>query len=83
MAVESIIIESAERYVKELSKKIPVKSAWLFGSYICGQETRESDLDIAVVSEAFDVNAFLARRAANRIFLSSILRTILKFTVLV
>ena len=68
MAVEPIVVESAERYIKELNKKMPVTSAWLFGSYVRGQETPESDLDIAVVSEGFDVNAFLARRAANRIF---------------
>lgn len=68
MAIESIVIESAERYIQALNKKVPVKSAWLFGSYVRGQETPESDLDIAVVSEAFDVNAFLSRRAANRIF---------------
>lgn len=68
MAVNPVVIENAERYIKELNKKIPIKSAWLFGSYVRGQETPDSDLDIAVVSEAFDVNAFLARRAANRIF---------------
>lgn len=68
MAVEPIVIETARRYIEELNKKIPLQSAWVFGSRVRGDATEHSDLDIAVVSTEFDSNAFLARRAANRIF---------------
>jgi len=57
------IIEIVKRYIEELRKhNIPVREAILFGSYVRGSIKEESDIDVAVVSEAFTGDRFEDRR---------------------
>ena len=57
------VIEIIKRYVEELrSHNIPVNEVILFGSYAKGIVKEESDIDVAVISEAFTGNRFDDRR---------------------
>jgi len=57
------IIDIVKRYIEELRKhNIPVREAILFGSYVKGTIKEESDIDIAVVSDAFTGDRFEDRR---------------------
>ena len=62
-ASADLIIEIVKRYIEELRKhNIPVREAILFGSYVKGTIKEESDIDVAVVSEAFTGDRFEDRR---------------------
>ncbi|MDD4972344.1 MAG: nucleotidyltransferase domain-containing protein [Paludibacter sp.] len=43
------IIETAERFAKQIPHNLKVKKTYLFGSYAKGTESEESDIDIAIV----------------------------------
>ena len=43
-----------EDYVKKISNQIPIKKAFLFGSYSKGTYNEESDIDIAIFSDYFN-----------------------------
>jgi len=47
--VNKKIIETAERFAKQIPQSLKVKKAYLFGSYANGTEREESDIDIAIV----------------------------------
>ena len=44
-------IELAKSFLKQVSKRHPIQSAYLFGSYARGTQSDYSDIDIAVVFE--------------------------------
>ncbi len=49
------IITLIRNFVKRLSQEgIPIEKAFLYGSYVRGEENEESDIDIMLVSELFD-----------------------------
>jgi uncharacterized protein len=57
------IIDTVRRYIAELEKHhIPVSQAILYGSYANGRVREESDIDIALVSEAFTGDRYEDRR---------------------
>ena len=57
------IVKDIIKYVDELRKHgIPVQSAFLFGSWTTGRASEESDIDVALVSDAFTGDRFLDRR---------------------
>lgn len=58
------IIDTVRRYIAELEKHhIPVSQAILYGSYTNGGRVREeSDIDVALVSEAFTGDRYEDRR---------------------
>ena len=59
-----------EDYVARLTKQIPVNKVILFGSYVKGNYTRDSDIDIAIFSDYFkDMDGLQAFRI---LFLSSV-----------
>jgi uncharacterized protein len=47
------IEKALSEYLRELSQDIPVKSAFLFGSYATGKWTKDSDIDVAIFSSYF------------------------------
>ena len=64
MAVElDSIIDIIRKYIAELEKHhIPVREAILYGSYANRRVREESDIDVALVSEAFTGDRFEDRR---------------------
>ena len=62
-AINSEIASSVMKFVEEVSKKYKVNTIILFGSYAKGTNHKDSDIDIAIVSEDFvdiyDVMAIL------------------------
>ncbi len=48
------IIKISTDYINRIKIMIPVEKAFLFGSYAKGNYTKNSDLDIAVFSPAFE-----------------------------
>lgn len=48
-------------YLKELSKEIKLQKIILFGSYAKGKATKESDLDLVVISPDFSHRSFNER----------------------
>ena len=47
--VDKKIIELAKTYIKLIPNNMDLKGAYLFGSYVNGNEREESDIDIALV----------------------------------
>lgn len=46
----------ANKYIDIVSKKYPVKKAWLFGSYAKSNNRKDSDIDIAIlVKGSYDI----------------------------
>jgi hypothetical protein len=57
------LIEIITKYIRELeSHDIPVQEVFLFGSYAGKNPRSESDIDLAVISEAFTEDRFENRR---------------------
>ncbi len=48
------ILNSINKYIKEIEKHYHIIAIILFGSYAKGTENENSDIDIAVVSDDFD-----------------------------
>ena len=60
-----------DRYLQALTEnKIPIKQAFLFGSYAKGGYHEYSDIDIALVSSIFEGNRFADRNKIRKINLS-------------
>lgn len=58
------IIRLIEKYLKELQENgITIQEAILFGSYARGNPRKESDIDIALVSDSFTGDWFDDRRS--------------------
>ena len=53
-AINTEIINSIEKFIKEIKKKYNVEAIIIFGSYAKGTESEDSDIDIAIVSADFD-----------------------------
>jgi len=53
------IEEVIYRFAEELKKEIPVEKILLFGSYAEGESTEESDIDVIVVSPAFEKGKYI------------------------
>lgn len=52
--VNSEIVSVAAKYVEHVkSQGIPIENAYLFGSWAKGKPTKDSDIDICVVSRKF------------------------------
>ena len=49
-AINIDILESIQRYIKEVKKYYKIDSVILFGSYAKGTNHKDSDIDIAVIS---------------------------------
>ena len=43
--------ETIAKLIAEYFKTQPVLKAWLFGSYSCGQQREDSDVDILIVTD--------------------------------
>ena len=57
------VIDIIQQYLKELeAHDIHVREAILFGSYVKGTPKEESDIDIAIISDAFTGDWFDDRR---------------------
>ena len=67
--VKKTIIGTASRYVRQLPAELDVKKAFLFGSCALGQESEDSDIDIAVVlgnmTDFFETQMQLMRLRRN------------------
>jgi predicted nucleotidyltransferase len=50
---KSTVKKIAERYAELLKEEIDVQRVYLFGSYVKGTNTKDSDIDILVVSDSF------------------------------
>lgn len=48
------ILLATNEYINKLKKQIPVSKVILFGSYAKGNFTKDSDIDLAVFSSAFE-----------------------------
>ena len=66
--IPTIITTIIKRFIDELEKNnIPIKEAILFGSYVKGTYHDWSDIDVALVSDAFDGERFRDRNKIRRI----------------
>lgn len=69
--IPSRVKHIVKRFVDELEKNnMPVKEAILFGSYANGTFNEWSDIDLAVVSDAFEGDRFRDRCKIRKIKLS-------------
>lgn len=57
--IKDSIIRLVKKYLKEVKKSgIKIQKAYIYGSYASGKETRESDIDIAIISSDFTGDRF-------------------------
>ena len=57
MVEKSVAIEKAKAFIGSCIRTgLPVKEALLFGSYAKGVQQEYSDIDLAIISDAFSVN---------------------------
>ena len=62
-ASKDVIIQDIKRYVDELKRNgIPVQKTLLFGSWSKNSANEDSDIDIALISDAFTGDRFQDRR---------------------
>lgn len=65
------VIENLKGYIKLLEKnKYPIKTAILFGSYANGRYNEWSDIDVLLVSDAFEGERFNDKDKIRKITLS-------------
>ena len=57
--VDAEIITKVREYGMRVRKRLPVKNIILFGSYVKGTATSESDIDVAIVVEKLPDEDFL------------------------
>lgn len=70
MAPKSIL-KTAQRFIEIIRRQgIPVRNAYLFGSWVQGRADESSDIDLAVVSEKFQGIKFYDRRKLDDAVLS-------------
>ena len=55
--VDIKILNTVEKYIKEISKHYNIKAVYLFGSYAKGTNTEDSDIDVAIIINS-DNNVF-------------------------
>lgn len=55
---KSQALELARQYKTLVAERLPVKAVYLYGSYAKGNQTAESDIDIAVVVDKLSDNYF-------------------------
>ncbi len=48
------IVDSVNRFIEELRKHYTITAVILFGSYAKGTANKDSDIDIAIISDDFD-----------------------------
>ncbi|MCZ6820051.1 MAG: nucleotidyltransferase domain-containing protein [Calditrichaeota bacterium] len=66
IAPESVL-KLAKKFLKRIEEEgIPVESAYLFGSWVNGRATEFSDIDLAIVSSAFEGTKFYDRRKLDK-----------------
>ncbi len=66
MASEAIL-ESANRFVEKTREQgIPIEAVYLFGSWAKDRASEYSDIDLAIVSTAFEGVTFYDRRKLDR-----------------
>jgi predicted nucleotidyltransferase len=54
MALSEVEVkERVRRFVARVRERVPVSQVYLYGSYASGQAGENSDIDLAVVSDAF------------------------------
>jgi predicted nucleotidyltransferase len=53
-AISIDIQDSIMKYVEEVAKKYEIDAIILFGSYAKGNNTEDSDIDIAIISKDFE-----------------------------
>ncbi len=71
MAPEAVL-KTARKFIDSARKHgIPVEAAYLFGSWTQGRATEWSDIDLAVISSAFEGSKFYDRRKLYRAILET------------
>ncbi len=64
------VLDCAKKFVEKVREQgIPVEVAYLFGSWAQGRATEWSDIDLAIVSSAFEGTKFYDRRKLYRAIL--------------
>lgn len=53
------IASSITEYLTVLKKQYNLEKVFLFGSYVSGKATKESDIDLAIISSSFTGNKFI------------------------
>ena len=52
------ITETVNRYLMRVKEKFHIEKAFIFGFYANGTASKDSDIDIALISSAFSGNRF-------------------------
>ncbi len=67
--VKKTAVNIARKYISYLPKEMTVKKAYLFGSYAKGNQSDDSDIDVAIIidsaSDIFEIQMQLLRLRRN------------------
>lgn len=53
------VADSITQYLNVVRKQYNIEKVFLFGSYVSGKATKESDIDLAIISSSFTGNRFI------------------------
>lgn len=53
------VAETVYRYLLRVKEKFDIERAYIFGSYANGTASKDSDIDIALISSSFSGNRFI------------------------
>jgi uncharacterized protein len=53
---ETEVMSRVQRFIRRVEQHVPVRGAYLFGSYAAGTPNEASDIDVAVISPSFGAN---------------------------
>ena len=56
--IDNRIMEIVQKYVEKVSRKYKIKAIILFGSYAKGTEHKDSDIDIAIITDDIKTDRF-------------------------
>lgn len=52
-------IEKIKKYLTDITKICPIDEAYIFGSYVHGNDIEKSDIDLALISDIFNEENFI------------------------
>ena len=57
-SIDNVIMEIVQQYVEEVCKNYKIEAIFLFGSYAKGTEHKDSDIDIAIITDDIENDIF-------------------------
>jgi predicted nucleotidyltransferase len=58
-------LNHAKNFISKVLETLPVRSAWLYGSWVYGSPDKESDIDVAILLDTTSENILDTEKNSN------------------